>query len=234
MKAPRDLRFAVALAEAGRLWWHNLPSFGLIAMVMAIPLALVELVSHRLHTATHVGLALVFVLAGLTVAAFSEAFCAGLAEHVLHRDRIGRGRLPLWRLARLLPLLRLFALAIIVGTAVAVGAILLLVPGLVAYAWLAVAAPVASFEQIGAIAALRRSVALVRGRFWPVAALTTVTFVPVTAADTLGSVMRTRHSPVWLAIAVEAVSEAAVISLTASVVVVVYHALRDRPAPASR
>lgn len=223
------LRFGPTLAEAARLWWHNRSSFAVIAAVLVAPLALVEALGHELDVAPDLGWAVALGLSALIVAAVVEAFGAGLADHLLYFDRLGRSRQPWWRYARTLPLLNLVALALIIGVAVTVGVILLVLPGFAAYAWLALAPPAASFERAGVLGALRRSAALVRGRFWRVAALTTATFVPAVLADTIGSTLRSWHSPEWLSILVEAVCEAIVIGMTAAVVVVVYHTLRTHP-----
>ncbi|QSB13250.1 hypothetical protein JQS43_16640 [Natronosporangium hydrolyticum] len=228
MAAP-NLRFVPTLVEAGRLWRRHLRSFAVIAVVLVPPLAVVEVLSHELDLAPNLGLVVTFGLAGLVVTVVAEAFCAGLADHVLYYDRIGHRRQSLWRHARALPLLTLVVLALLIGLAVTIGALLLLLPGLVIYAWLAVAPPAASFERTGVAGSLRRSVALVRGRFWRVAALVLVPSIPVLLIDALGDALRAWHSPHWLLVLVEAVCEAIVIGFTAAVVVVVYHTLRGHP-----
>lgn len=226
---PAGLRFLPTLAEAWRSWRRSWRSFAVIAVVLIPLLALAEVLSHELDVATNVGLALTYGLTSLVVAAVSEAFGAGLADHVIYQDRVGRRRLPWWHHARSLPLLTLVALAFLIGIVMAVGLVLLVLPGLAAYAWLAVAPPVASFERLGVWGSLRRSVALVRGRFWPVAALTVVPFAPVLLVDALGSLLRTWHAPFWLLIVAESAGEAVVIGFTAAVVVTVYHTLRTYP-----
>lgn len=221
------LRFGPTIAQAWRLWRHNLAQLGLVAVVAALPMvAIVEALLHRLNLQPSPGTYAALVVAGVTVAAAGEALCAGLAEHLLRHHHIGLEPRPLRHHLRSLPVATLTALALIVGAAVAVGLTLLVVPGLAAFAWLAVAAPAAGFERLGVRAALRASVALVRGRFWRVAAVTTATFVPTGVVEILGEVLHARHVATWLLIVTEAFAEAAAISLTAAVVVVVYHALR--------
>jgi hypothetical protein len=230
-----DLRFWPALRAAGRLWWHNLSTFGLIAVAAVLPVvALVQFLTHRLDTVAGPVRVAVLLVGGVAVAAFGEALCAGLAEHVAYRDRTGRQRRPLWTQARRLPLPTLAALAIVVAVAVAVGIASFVVPGIVAFAWLMSATPAASFERLRAGAALRRGFALTRGRFRQVFPLSAATFVPVAAADAVAVAVHEKHPPTWVLILVEVVVEAIAITLTAAVVVVVYHALRERAPVSSR
>ena len=59
----------------------------------------------------------------------------------------------------------------IYAVVVAIGFVLLFVPGVLAFVFLALAAPIVEIEGRGVRAALRRSVRLVRGRFWTVLAV---------------------------------------------------------------
>ena len=59
----------------------------------------------------------------------------------------------------------------IYAVVVAIGFVLLFVPGVVAFVFLALAAPIVEIEGHGVRAALGRSVRLVRGRFWTVLAV---------------------------------------------------------------
>jgi hypothetical protein len=65
-------------------------------------------------------------------------------------------------------LLPLLGLAIIAGIGIAIGFVLLIIPGLILLTIWAVAAPVMVIEQPGVFAALGRSRDLVRGYGWPV------------------------------------------------------------------
>ena len=170
------------------------------------------------------------VLAGVVLAAFGEALCAGLAEHALRDELMGQPRRPLRVLLPLLPLGTLSVLALIVGMTVVVGIGVLVLPGLAAFAWLACASPAASFERHGAFAALAASVRLVRGRFWRVAAVTSVTFLPTAIGDAVEAWLHAYHPPLWVMIVAEALIESVVISYTAAVVVIVYHTLRAEAA----
>ena len=221
------LRFATTIALAWRLWRNNVRQLGLIALVAAVPMvAAVELILYRLGVSPNLLARGALALVGVATVAVGEALVAGLAEHLLRHDHIGLAPRPLLHHLRALPVATLTLLALIVGAAVLVGLSLVVVPGLAAFAWLCVAAPAASFERHGVRAALRTSITLVRGRFWSVATLTTVTFVPSILVQLLAEVLHAWQVSTWLLIVIEAFAEAAAISLTAAVVVVIYHELR--------
>ncbi|HET7072911.1 MAG TPA: hypothetical protein VFI55_02365, partial [Mycobacterium sp.] len=105
------------------------------------------------------------------------------------------------------------------------GFVLLVVPGLVAFPWLVLATPLVSLERTGVWPALRRSIALVRGNFWPVAALTTLTFVPASLGDWLSDEISHAHAPLWTELLVEIVTDAVAVAVTAAVVVTMFDAL---------
>jgi hypothetical protein len=225
------LRFGPTIAEAWRLWRNNLGQLGLIAFVTAVPVvAIVETILYQLDIRPSPLARGALVLVGIAVGCLGEALVAGLAEHLLRHDHIGLEPRPLLHHLRSLPVATLTALALIIGSAVIIGLSLLIVPGLVAFAWLCIASPAASFERQGVRAALRTSVTLVRGQFWPVATLSTATFVPTAIVQIVGEVLHAKHVATWLLVVIEAFAEAAAISLTAAVVVVIYHQLRARNA----
>ena len=65
----------------------------------------------------------------------------------------------------------LIAVDLIFGLLVAVGAVAFVVPGVIVFVYLGLAAPVAEIEHRGVRASLSRSIRLVRGRFWYVLAV---------------------------------------------------------------
>jgi hypothetical protein len=65
----------------------------------------------------------------------------------------------------------LVAVDLIFGVLVALGSVLFLLPGIVVFVYLGLAAPVVEIEHHGVRAALSRSFRLVRGNFWPVLAV---------------------------------------------------------------
>jgi hypothetical protein len=229
-QAVGHLRFGQALRDAWRLWRSHEKLFLSMAVAVVTPLLVLgEALQNRWEGEGQPALTLL-LLTGLVLAAFSEALCAGLAEHALRDELVGRPRRSLRELLPLLPLGTLSVLAFIVGVTVTLGLAALIVPGLAAFAWLACASPAASFERHGVRAALAASVKLVRGRFWRVAAVTSVTFLPTAIGDAVESWLHAYHPPAWLMILAEALIESVIISYTAAVVVIVYHTLRAEAA----
>lgn len=107
---------------------------------------------------------LVSALAGLVVSVAGAQVVAGVATvyaGALAQGRDGRGELA-GRLHGRWP--ALLAVSVVVGVLVSIGLMLLVVPGVLGYLVLALAAPVVAMERSGLSESLRRSAALSRGR----------------------------------------------------------------------
>jgi hypothetical protein len=131
-------------------------------------------------------------LADLTVAALIVGFLAqaitGLLGEVFYSGAValtiahaGPGRPTLLGIAGSLSYGRLVAVDILFGIAVAIGLVLLVVPGVVAFTWFALAGPLVELENDGVRESFRRSRRLVRGSFWTVLAV----LGPITLASEL-------------------------------------------------
>jgi hypothetical protein len=81
--------------------------------------------------------------------------------------------------ARTIDYWTLIAVDLIFGVLVAVGVVAFVVPGILVFVYLGLAAPVVEIEHHGVRAALSRSFRLVRGRFW----LVLLTLVPIEIAS---------------------------------------------------
>lgn len=120
----------------------------------------------------------IVVLLGLAAALFvliltgllGEVFYTGAVAASLTHTHDGRPP-TLREIARAIDYGRLIAVDLIYGAAVAIGTLLLVFPGMLAFVWLALAAPLIEIEHRGVRDSLRRSVRLVRGRFWAVLAI---------------------------------------------------------------
>jgi hypothetical protein len=77
-------------------------------------------------------------------------------------------------------------MSLLIGVLVVVGGIFLLVPGIYLYVAWSVAVPALLGEKLGILAAMRRSRALVRGRFWPCAG---VVFLALLLAGIMAAVI---------------------------------------------
>ncbi len=218
-----QLRVGATLATAMLLWWRNKRAFVTLALVAVAPLVIATELLSRLAAPGEVKVGI--AVAVLTMSVLGEVFCAGLAEHMVRHKQLGLPSQPWWTIARALPLLRLAAVSLITGAVVLCGLVLLVLPGLAAFAWLALATPLVSLERARVWAALRGSVSMVRGHFWSVVVLTTAIFVPATLADTLSEELRQAHAPLWTELAVEVVTDVLVVAVSAAVVVAIFNTL---------
>ena len=157
-----------------RTYVSRAPSLLPLAAVVFVPLGLLDAIainvetgplspSNGLLTAAAAGAVVLLTLTGLIGEVFYSGAVAISLTHASH------GRAPSLReIARRLNYRSLIAVDLLYGAVVVVGLILLLVPGVAAFAWLGLAAPVVEIEGRGVRGAFRRSVDLVRGRFWTV------------------------------------------------------------------
>jgi hypothetical protein len=155
--------FGTALAIYGRNPWIVLP----VAIVAAfLPAAGEIFIAHHLPD----------VWASLVttgIDGFATALFAGCGEELAHRWEEGQRRIRLGGVLAKVPgaLLPLFVVGFLQAVAVAVGLVLLLVPGFLAATFLAVVGPVVVAEDSGIRGAFRRSARLVRGNAWRVFAV---------------------------------------------------------------
>jgi hypothetical protein len=174
----------------GRTYFAWARSLLPLAVVVFVPLGLihaipvhVEATSFDLDTwlkALGAGLALLLLtITGL----LGEIFYTGAVAIALthpHDDEPP----PLREIARMVDYRTLTAVDLIFGVVVAVGVLVLVAPGVLAFVYLSLAAPVVEIEHRGIRGAFVRSVRLVRGRFWYVLAA----LLPIElASDAVGS-----------------------------------------------
>jgi hypothetical protein len=162
-------------ARIGRTYARWAPSLLLLAVVVFIPLGLV----HAVTVNAEIGSLSVsggFKLAALLAATLALA-ATGLVGEVFYTGAVAislthphEGRSPSLReIARTIRYGPLIAIDLMYGALVAIGLIAFVVPGILAFVWLGLSAPVVEIERRGIRAAFRRSVQLVRGKFWVVA-----------------------------------------------------------------
>jgi hypothetical protein len=162
-------------ARIGRTYWRWAPSLLLLAVVVFIPLGLIhaltvsaEIGSLDLGGALHL-LAIIGAVFALAVTGLvGEVFYTGAVAISLTHSRDGRPP-SLREIAGMINYRRLIAIDLLYGALVAVGLIFFFVPGILAFVWFGLAAPVVEIEHHGIRAAFARSVRLVRDRFWTVA-----------------------------------------------------------------
>ena len=158
-----------------RIWrtyrsWAS--SILLLAVIVFVPLGLlnaltmnVELDSLDITSGIKLaGLALAVAVVTATGLIGEVFFSGAIAISLTHPH--GEDPPPLREIARRLSYGRLIAVDLIFVALVALGLLLGLVPGILAFVWLGLAGPVVELEDRSTVAALRRSASLVRGNFW--------------------------------------------------------------------
>jgi hypothetical protein len=113
-------------------------------------------------------LGVIFMIA--TTGLIGEVFYSGAVAIALTHPHDGRPP-PLREVVRMVSYGRLIAVDLLFGLLVAVGFAAFVVPGVVLFVYLALAAPVVEVERRTVREALRRSVRIVRGHFWLVFAV---------------------------------------------------------------
>jgi len=165
-------RLARTYARIWRTYRSWAPSILLLAVIVFVPLGLLNALTmdvelDSLDITNGIKLAAFALAVGVVTATglIGEVFFSGaIAISLTHPH--GEEPPPLREIARRLNYGRLIAVDLVFVAVVAVGLLLGLVPGILAFVWLGLAGPVVELEERSAIGALRRSLALVRGNFW--------------------------------------------------------------------
>jgi hypothetical protein len=153
-----------------------------LGLIHAIPVH-VEATSLNLGSGAEIAGAGLAVLLLVTTGLLGEIFYTGAVAIALTRPSDGE-QPSLREVARSVRYGTLIAVDLIFGVLVAVGSLAFVLPGLLLFVYLGLAAPIVEIEHHGVRAALRRSVRLVRGHFWLVLAV----LVPIEiASDALTS-----------------------------------------------
>jgi hypothetical protein len=157
-------------ARIGRTYVRWAPSLLSLAIVVFVPLGLI----HALTVHAEIGsfgfgpglklLALVGATLALAATGLvGEVFYTGAVAISLTHPHDGKPP-SLRQVAGMVNYGPLIAIDLLYGALVAIGLIAFFVPGVLAFVWLGLAAPVVEIEHRGIRAALRRSVQLVRGK----------------------------------------------------------------------
>lgn len=170
MSLPR--RLAATYVRIWRTYRSWASSILLLAVIVFVPLGLlnaltmnVELDSLDITSGIKLaGLALAVAVVTATGLIGEVFFSGAIAISLTHPH--GEDPPPLREIARRLSYGRLIAVDLIFVALVALGLLLGLVPGILAFVWLGLAGPVVELEDRSTSSALRRSVSLVRGNFW--------------------------------------------------------------------
>ena len=101
-----------------------------------------------------------------SLATFGTTFFAGLLDRIVGEEERGHPRRPLRQLLRTLPYWRLLAADVLLSLGAVFATILLIVPGLIFYTYFSLVGPAVVMEDRKVFDAFRRSMRLVRGKFW--------------------------------------------------------------------
>jgi hypothetical protein len=237
------VRIAATLTAAARVYGEQARVLIPAAVLVFAPLGLLGVLGGdvdyelaRTDAATAVLLSLE-AAAQFAALALGEVFFAGLVVAVLTAARTGAERPTLRSLARNLPWGRLVAADLIITLGTALGLVLLIVPGVVFFAWFALAAPLIEIEGLRLRAAFRRSRRLVRGHFWPVLLLAGGSYLgssAVAAAAEEGDLLPLGHSLLadWLTVVAADVLLTPIVAVIAVVLAYELNGLEDGAAPA--
>jgi hypothetical protein len=231
------------------LIWHTYrawaPSLLLLALVVFLPLALldaltmnVELDSLDLTNGIKVAALVLAVGAVTATGLIGEVFFSGaIAISLTHPH--GEDPPPLREIARRLNYGRLIAVDLVYVVLVAVGLLLGIVPGLLAFVWFGLAGPVVELEERSARGALTRSMRLVRGNFWLVLwVLLPIQVVGDGIGHLLGALVHNLFGhtflATWLAEAVTDIALSPIFAVAAVLLTLDLIAARDCQAPSIR
>jgi Uncharacterised protein family (UPF0259) len=104
----------------------------------------------------------------IVVNLFGQAFYAGLTAAVLVEWRAHHPLPNIGAVLRTIPIRRLILLDVVLTVGIAVGFVLLVIPGLIFMAFFSISPALVKFEHHGVWGSMRRSRELVRGNFWRV------------------------------------------------------------------
>lgn len=240
MSFPR--RLAATYERVWRTYRSWAPSILALALVVFLPLALLDALTMNveldsLDLTSGIKVAALALAVGVVTATglIGEVFFSGaIAISLTHPH--GEEPPSLREIARRLRYGRLIAVDLLFVAIVAVGLLLGLVPGVLAFVWLGLAGPIVEIEERTAFGALRRSLQLVRGHFW----LVFWVLVPVElGGDAIGGGLATLvhelfgHTFVatWLAEAASDIVLSPVFAVAAVLLTVDAIAARDGEAP---
>jgi hypothetical protein len=175
-------------ARIARTYAGWAPSLLLLAAAVFIPLGFLHAIALESQLSS-IGFSAGFKLL-TTIAAAMALTATGLVGEVFYTGAVAislthphEGRPPSLReIAGMVSYGPLIAIDLIYGALVAIGFVLLFVPGALVFVWLGLAAPVVEIENRGIREAFLRSVRLVRGKFWVIA----LVLVPI---ELLGDVL---------------------------------------------
>lgn len=168
----RRQRLAAIYVRIFRTYRAWAPKLLLLAVVVFVPLGLLDALLSKVDTESlnvvdglHIA-ALVAAIAAITATSlFGEVFYSGaVAISLTHPE--GEQPPSLIETAGRISYLKLIAVDLLYVATLAIGFLLFVVPGILAFVFLGLAGPIVEIEKRGVFGAFRRSIHLVRRHFW--------------------------------------------------------------------
>jgi hypothetical protein len=217
---PIEFRIGRAMSRGFEVLFGNFVVFVVISALAAAPLFLFALApTGGAKTAgTIAGLLLHFVLSALCQAMIVYAtFQALRGRPVRAGESIGRG------FGRLGPVL---LTSLVTGVIVALGILLLVIPGIILSVIMCVAIPACVVERLGPSQSIERSSYLSRGYRWPIFGAFFAIGIAELIADALITNLTKDSASVWLSPAISLVWNTLLTAYQTVLVAIIYHDLR--------
>jgi hypothetical protein len=169
-RRPERLRLFDTARRAARVYVEQAGFLLPVALILFVPLGLIDalgehgpdLGGRELEVGELIGLAAAVVLQ-VTTATVGEVFYAGVAMAAVTASMERRPRASIGHVMRTLPYGRLIAVDLLFALGLGIGFALLVVPGLIFFAWYVLSAPLVEIERGGVADSFRRSRTLARG-----------------------------------------------------------------------
>jgi hypothetical protein len=171
------------LADAARAGWRYKWRILAVAVVVRTVSALLEILAEDFADRANLPVSLVAGLSSSAVSLLGAVFLSGFLCKLISEERDGSDDVSVRKVMRTLAWWRLIGADLLVALLVVIGALLLVIPGLIAVNLFAVVGPVIEIEDRRVLGALRRSAHLVRRHFWTVALLVTLPVAGASALD---------------------------------------------------
>jgi hypothetical protein len=168
------LQITKVVPATARAWVRHAPLLLPLALLVFTPLGALDAADehfgevHLEHLDLFAALTLGRWAAELAVSSLGDDFYAGVAAAAVSETRAGERRPTILQIARTVPYLRLIAADLLFTFGFAFTLVLLVVPGVIFFAWFSLTTVLIKVEHLGVWAGFCRSRELVRGNFWPV------------------------------------------------------------------
>ncbi len=234
MQAPRRARRRVGrnietgsvLQRTFAIWARNVVPYSLLAIVLAIPVYVYSYFAARVEPSEGGWLAWIpAFLLGIVVSFITSGFITYSVFQQLRGSRVSMLDCLQATMSRLIPIM---VVATVAGILIGLGAVALVVPGIILLCMFYVVVPIAVVETPGVIATLKRSHELTNGHKWSILVLVIILGILVgITSGILTAVLSIPTEPnSAMATAIEAIISAAFGAIGAVAQTIVYHDLR--------